>query len=51
MKSTVVPNRNAIFSSFSYACALSIHKKLGVDIDIVHSGDHEIYPDCRFRIL
>ena len=52
MKSTVVPNRNAIFSSFSYACALSIHKKLGVDVDIalgVHAGDHEIYPDCRLE--
>jgi len=52
MKSTVVPNRNAIFSSFSYACALSLQKKLGVDVDIalgVHSGDHEIYPDCRLE--
>ena len=52
MKSTVVPNRNAIFSSFSYAYALSIYKKLGTDVDIalgVHSGDHEIYPDCRLE--
>ena len=52
MKSTVVPNRNAIFSSFSYAYALSIYKTVGTNIDIalgVHSGDHEIYPDCRLE--
>ena len=50
MKSTVVPNRNAIFSSFIYAYALSIHSKTKNNVTIslgVHSGDHAIYPDCR----
>jgi len=50
MKSTVVPNRNAIFTSFSYAYALSINKKNTIETIIalgVHEGDHEIYPDCR----
>jgi 7-cyano-7-deazaguanine synthase len=50
MKQTVVPNRNAIFSSLVYGYALSIATKNSSNIDIalgVHSGDHEIYPDCR----
>lgn len=50
MKSTVVPNRNAIFSSILYGYALSISSKEDCDVEIalgVHSGDHEIYPDCR----
>ena len=50
MKSTVVPNRNAIFSSLLYGVALSIAEKCGDEVDIVlgvHSGDHAIYPDCR----
>tara|TARA_Y100000590_G_C15695011_1_gene1004795 strand:+ start:1211 stop:1987 length:777 start_codon:yes stop_codon:yes gene_type:complete len=50
MKSTVVPNRNAIFTSFSYAYALSINKNNSSKTEIalgVHAGDHEIYPDCR----
>ena len=50
MKSTVVPNRNAIFSSFAYAYAVSINKYKPLETKIalgVHSGDHEIYPDCR----
>ena len=50
MKSTVVPNRNAIFSSILYGYALSISLREGIDVKIalgVHSGDHEIYPDCR----
>lgn len=50
MKSTVVPNRNAIFSSIIYGYALSIVAKEGVNVKIalgVHSGDHAIYPDCR----
>ena len=50
MRQTVVPNRNAVFSSLLYAKALSLastndgqaHVALGV-----HSGDHAIYPDCR----
>ena len=50
MKSTVVPNRNAIFSSIIYGYALSIVAKEDVNVKIalgVHSGDHTIYPDCR----
>ena len=52
MKSTVVPNRNAIFSSFLYAYALSISKETNEKVDIalgVHAGDHDIYPDCRLE--
>ena len=50
MKSTVVPNRNAIFSSILYGYALSIAVKNNTNVKIalgVHSGDHAIYPDCR----
>ncbi len=50
MKSTVVPNRNAIFSSILYGYALSIALEEDTDVIIalgVHSGDHAIYPDCR----
>ena len=50
MKSTVVPNRNAIFSSIIYGYALSIVVEEDTDVKIalgVHSGDHAIYPDCR----
>jgi 7-cyano-7-deazaguanine synthase len=50
MKSTFVPNRNAIFSSIIYAYAISIHKKTNENVSVclgVHSGDHLIYPDCR----
>jgi 7-cyano-7-deazaguanine synthase len=50
MKQTVVPNRNAIFSSIMYAHALSISESEQTYVVIalgVHSGDHEIYPDCR----
>ena len=50
MKSTVVPNRNAIFSAITYGYALSISTKENCNVDIalgVHSGDHTIYPDCR----
>lgn len=50
MKSTVVPNRNAIFSSIIYGLALSIATKEKQQVDIslgIHSGDHAIYPDCR----
>ena len=57
MKSTVVPNRNAIFSSIIYGYALSLSNELGTNVSIslgVHSGDHAIYPDCRpefYKIL
>jgi len=50
MKQTVVPNRNAIFSSILYGYALSVSAKENVDVSVtlgVHSGDHAIYPDCR----
>ena len=50
MKQTVVPNRNAIFASILYGYALSIALKKNKKVKIalgVHSGDHEIYPDCR----
>lgn len=51
MKSTVVENRNVIFSSIIYGIALGISKQNGnVPVTIsqgVHAGDHTIYPDCR----
>ena len=52
---TVVPNRNAIFSSIIYAVALSIVKRTGEACKIAlgtHMGDFDnkkqsgIYPDC-----
>jgi len=54
MKSTVVPNRNAIFSSMIFGLALSKSKEFDCDVDIclgIHAGDHAIYPDCtpQFR--
>ncbi len=50
MKATVVPNRNKIFASITQAVALSIANKTKETCDIalgIHSGDHDIYPDCR----
>jgi 7-cyano-7-deazaguanine synthase len=50
MKSTVVPNRNKIFSSITQAVALSVANRTGETCDIalgIHAGDHAIYPDCR----
>lgn len=50
MKQTVVPNRNAIFSSIAYGYALSIAVEKDATVDFcmgVHGGDHAIYPDCR----
>lgn len=50
MRQTVVPNRNAIFSSIAYGYALSIAVREDAPVDLclgVHSGDHAIYPDCR----
>ena len=50
MKSTVVENRNAIFSSILYSKALSWANITQSSIRIclgTHSGDHTIYPDCR----
>jgi 7-cyano-7-deazaguanine synthase len=45
MKSTVVPNRNAIMLSIAFGIANGA-KADAVGI-AVHSGDHFIYPDCR----
>jgi len=45
MKSTVVPNRNMIFTSIAAGYALS--NKFDFLYLGVHSGDHAIYPDCR----
>jgi 7-cyano-7-deazaguanine synthase len=50
MKQTVVPNRNAMFSSIAYGIALSIANENRQEVKLalgVHSGDHAIYPDCR----
>ena len=50
MKATVVPNRNAIFSSIAFGYALSIANRTQQSVLMslgVHSGDHSIYPDCR----
>ena len=45
MAITVVPNRNAIMLSIAFGIAVAI----GFDTVMFapHSGDHEIYPDCR----
>jgi 7-cyano-7-deazaguanine synthase len=47
MKSTVVENRNVIFSSIIYGKALSWSKEVGeVSIALgIHSGDHTVYLD------
>lgn len=53
MKQTVVPNRNAIFSSVLYGYALSIALKQDTEVKIalgVHSGDHEIYQIGRAHV-
>ena len=50
MKQTVVPNRNAIFASILYGLAISESMEHDSNVVValgVHSGDHEIYPDCR----
>ena len=50
MKSTVVENRNIIFSSIVYGKALAWanHVEDNVVITLgLHAGDHQIYPDCR----
>lgn len=50
MKSTVVENRNVIFSSIIYGKALSLSRMYDTDVEIylgIHSGDHTLYPDCR----
>lgn len=45
MRTTVVPNRNALLISSAYAVAVArdaSHVLVGV-----HAGDHHVYPDCR----
>lgn len=45
MKTTVVPNRNAIM--LSIACALAVTREAGAVAFGAHAGDHLIYSDCR----
>jgi 7-cyano-7-deazaguanine synthase len=45
MKTTVVPNRNAIMLSIAFGLAAA--GKLDAVAVAVHGGDHFIYPDCR----
>lgn len=49
MRTTVVPNRNAIMANVAAGIA-SAHGA-GVVALGVHAGDHAIYPDCRPRFL
>ena len=50
MKQTVVPNRNAIFSSVLYGFAVSLTKEQDTEVDLclgVHGGDGNVIPpDC-----
>lgn len=45
MRSTVVPNRNAIF--LSVAVGVAAARGAQFVATAVHAGDHAIYPDCR----
>jgi 7-cyano-7-deazaguanine synthase len=45
MKLTVVPNRNSIM--LNVAAAWAISEKADTIAYGAHSGDHQIYPDCR----
>ena len=50
MKSTVVENRNVIFSSIIYGKALGWANKTNENVFItlgIHGGDHSVYPDTR----
>jgi len=49
MKSTVVPNRNMIFTSIAVGYAQSI--KADQVALWIHAGDHAIYPDCRRKFI
>jgi 7-cyano-7-deazaguanine synthase len=45
MRSTVVPNRNAVLANV--AVAVGIAERASVVALGMHAGDHFIYPDCR----
>ena len=45
MRTTVVPNRNAIMLAIAFGLAAG--EGAGAVAFAVHSGDHFIYPDCR----
>lgn len=45
MKQTVVPNRNMVMLSLAISYAISL--KAPTVYYGAHSGDHDIYPDCR----
>jgi 7-cyano-7-deazaguanine synthase len=45
MKSTIVPNRNAIMLAIAFGVAAA--RKADTVAVAVHGGDHFIYPDCR----
>ncbi|MBP2233539.1 7-cyano-7-deazaguanine synthase [Sinorhizobium kostiense] len=45
MKTTVVPNRNAIMLAIAFGVAAA--QKADAVAAAVHGGDHFIYPDCR----
>ncbi len=45
MTTTVVPNRNAVFGNLAASLAISLNYD-GIALAI-HTGDHELYPDCR----
>ena len=49
MKATVVPNRNMIM--LSIAAGLAVAEKADFVAAGMHSGDHAIYPDCRWEFL
>jgi 7-cyano-7-deazaguanine synthase len=49
MRVTVVPNRNAIFLNIAAAYAMS--QSISLVAYGAHSGDHDIYPDCRIEFV
>lgn len=49
MKTTVVPNRNAIMLSIAFGVAVAEDSEIVATA--VHAGDHFIYPDCRPRFI
>lgn len=49
MRSTVVPNRNAIM--LSVAAGAAVARGAGAVFTAVHAGDHFIYPDCRPQFI